>query len=67
LFQDNHASIGCVVLDGDDHGVLGADGYFRRGYRLGGESGGDEGEGRRSKTGSEGHAAGSRRYGWMGW
>jgi hypothetical protein len=51
LLEDFNSGIGGVVLDGDDHGVLGAYGFFGGswlgnclGSRLGGEGGGDEGE-----------------------
>lgn len=45
LLEDGYAGVGGVVLDGDDHGVFGADGFFgglrRLGDRLGCECGGD--------------------------
>ena len=64
-FEDFDAGIGGVVLDGDDHRVLGARRFFGGGClgcRLGYECGGDEGDGEsgRNETGSEMHQAGSR-------
>jgi hypothetical protein len=28
LLENLDSGVGCVVLDGDDHGVFGADGFF---------------------------------------
>jgi hypothetical protein len=51
LLEDGDAGVGRVVLDADDHCVLGAGGFFGGswlgnclGSRLGCERGGDEGE-----------------------
>ncbi len=44
LLEDFDAGVGGVVLDGDDHGVLGASGFFGGGClgeRLGCECGGE--------------------------
>jgi hypothetical protein len=44
LFEDGDACVGGVVLDGDDHGVLGAGGFFGGGSRLGCEGCGEDGK-----------------------
>ena len=66
LLEDFDAGVGGVVLDGDDHGVLGADGEWLgcgscRGICLGCECGGEEceGDGGGNETCSEMHSWGS--------
>ena len=64
LLEDFDAGVGGVVLDGDDHGVLGADGLFGDGSCLGCEGGGEESEfdGDRNKTGSDVHSRVSKGF-----